>query len=225
MANPSQTLIDAPEQWPALPLEAWQDTCVTLQMWLQIVGKLRMSLSPAQNHWWHVPFYVSSRGLTTSPVPHAGRVFEVEFDFCRHNVRISTSDGMEKFLPLYSRSVADFYRELMGALSAIGVEARIWPMPVECPNPIPFPKDTQHATYDPEYAHRFWRALTSADSLFKEFRIRESHHLQFRWEIFNFFNTPQFAGPNATFGDAAFGRITTTTIDNREMQFALKYSF
>jgi hypothetical protein len=170
MATSSQALLDAPEHWPALPLEAWEDTCITLQMWLQIVGKLRLSLSPAQNHWWHVPFYVSSRGLTTSPIPHAGRTFEVEFDFCHHNVRICASDGMEKFLPLYSRTVADFYRELMGALSAIGVEARIWPVPVECPNPIPFPKDTQHATYDPEYAHRFWRVLTSADSLFKEFR-------------------------------------------------------
>lgn len=170
MGAPSQTSIEAPEQWPALPFEAWQDTCVTLQMWLQMVGKLRLALAPAQNHWWHVPFYVSSRGLTTSPIPCAGRVFEVEFDFCRHNVRISANDGMEKFLPLYSRSVADFYRELMGAISAIGVEARIWPVPVECPNPIPFAKDTQHATYDPEYAHRFWRVLTSADSLFKEFR-------------------------------------------------------
>jgi len=199
MTTPSQALIDAPEQWPALPLEAWQDTCVTLQMWLQIVGKLRLSLSPAQNHWWHVPFYVSSRGLTTSPIPHAGRVFEVEFDFCRHNVRISTSDGMEKFLPLYSRSVADFYRELMGALSAIGVEARIWPMPVECPNPIPFPKDTQHATYDPEYAHRFWRALTSADSLFKEFRtpfLGKCSPVHFFWGGFDLACT-RFSGRRA----------------------------
>ncbi len=170
MATSSQAVLESPENWPALPLEAWRDTCITLQRWLQIVGKLKLSLSAAQNHWWHVVFYVSARGLTTSPIPYGGRIFEVEFDFCRHNVRICASDGMEKFLPLYSRSVADFYGELMGALSAIGVQARIWPTPVEVPNPIPFPKDTENATYDPEYAHRFWRVLTSVDSLLKEFR-------------------------------------------------------
>ena len=159
------------EIWPALPLQEWQDTYATLHMWTQAVGKVRMALSPHVNHWWEVPLYVSARGLSTSAIPYGHRVFEIEFDFLDHNLAMRVSDGHTKFVPLYPRSVADFYREFMATLRSVGIDVKIWSTPVEV-DPIPFEQDKTHAAYDPEYANRFWRILLQTDSIFKEFRAR-----------------------------------------------------
>ncbi len=162
--------LDAPEAWPPLPYASWKDCCDTLQRWLQIVGKVRAALSPPQNHWWHVVFFVTSRGLTTSPIPAGGRIFEGEFDFCRHNLLLRANDGTERVLPLYPRSVADFYQEVMGALSAMDIKVSISARPDEVANRIPFAEDRVHQAYDSDYVHRFWRVLVTADALLKEFR-------------------------------------------------------
>ena len=131
-----------PAFWPALPpLEAWADTCDTLHMWTQIVGKVRLALSPLLNHWWEVALYVSPRGLTTSAIPYDRGVFAVEFDFLEHQLIIDTSEGTSQRLALAPRSVADFYQEFMSALQSLGIKVKIWSTPVEVPNPIPFEKD------------------------------------------------------------------------------------
>ncbi len=124
------------ESWPALPFEAWKDTYETLHMWTQIVGKVRMELSPFVNHWWHVTLYVTPRGLTTSSIPYQGRTFAVNFDFIDHNLYILTSDGTSKTLPLIPRSVAAFYQEFMACLHALGIEVTINTLPSEVRNPI-----------------------------------------------------------------------------------------
>jgi Family of unknown function (DUF5996) len=189
----------AQSDWPELPLAAWKDTYATLHMWTQIVGKTRAALSPPVNHWWHVPLYVSSRGLTTSPIPAGPRTFEAEFDFLSHNLSIHASDGQMKFIPLYPRSVADFYREFMSTLSSIGIEVKLWKMPVEIPDPIPFDRDDQHASYDPEYANRFWRILIQADSILKVFRGRftgKVSPVHFFWGSFDLAVT-RFSGRRA----------------------------
>ena len=158
--------------WPSLPLAEWKDTCETLHMMTQIVGKVRLALAPMMNHWWQVPLYVTARGLSTSPVPVQRRALELEFDFHDHVLRVATSDGEVRQLPLAPRPVADFYRELMATLAAIDCAVEIWPVPVEVENPIPFPRDREHASYDAEYAHRFWRVLLQADRVLKAFRAR-----------------------------------------------------
>jgi hypothetical protein len=160
------------EAWPALPLKEWQDTRDTLHMWMQIVGKIRMALCPNINHCWGVTFYVSARGLTTSPIPYQDGVFEMQFDFIEHTLAVQTSAGAVKTIRLSPRSVADFYDELMATLRSLDIAVSIWTMPVEIPNPIRFEQDRVHASYDPEYANRFWRILVSTDSVLKEFRGR-----------------------------------------------------
>jgi Family of unknown function (DUF5996) len=135
-------------------------------------GKVRLALSSHVNHWWEVPLYISARGLSTSPIPYGDRVFEIEFDLHDHNVAIRASDGHTKFVPLYSRSVAEFYRELMATLRSLGIDVKTWSTPVEVPDPIPFEQDEKHAAYNPEYASRFWRILVQTDLIFKEFRTR-----------------------------------------------------
>src|SRR5277367_6605209 len=139
------------EAWPALPLEAWQDTYATLHMWTQIVGKIRKTLTPLVNHWWNVALYVTSRGLTTSPIPYGERTFEILFDFIDHKLTIQTSDGATKQIELRPRSVADFYRHLMAGLADLSVEVKIHATPDEVANPIPFAQDETHKSYDPEY--------------------------------------------------------------------------
>jgi hypothetical protein len=160
------------DPWPVLILEEWQDTYATLHMWTQIVGKIRLAQTPLVNHWWNVPLYVSARGLTTSPMPYQDRIFEIEFDFIDHKLLIECSDGTTKILTLRPQSVADFYERLMAALGGLGIDIKIWPMPVEIQNPIRFDQDRIHASYDAEYANRFWRALVKIDDVFKEFRAR-----------------------------------------------------
>jgi hypothetical protein len=185
--------------WPELPLDAWQDTYATLHMWTQIVGKVRLALSPLVNHWWEVALYVSARGLTTSPIPYGDGIFEVQFDFIEHVLLIQTSWGSEKRLPLKPQTVAAFYAEFMSALHSLGIEVKIWSMPVEVPNPVRFENDTQHASYDPEYAHRFWQILTLCDTVFKEFRSRfigKDSPVHFFWGSFDLCVT-RFSGRRA----------------------------
>ncbi|HWE63494.1 MAG TPA: DUF5996 family protein, partial [Chloroflexota bacterium] len=184
-ASPTGSTLDA---WPALPLDAWRDTYATLHMWTQIVGKVRMALSPPVNHWWHVTLYVTARGLTTSPIPYGTRTFEVSFDFVDHNLLIQTSEGTSKALGLFPRSVAEFYHEFMGALRALDLEVTINPLPQEVPEPIRCDEDTIHCSYDAAYAHRCWRILVQADRVFKQFRsgfIGKCSPVHFFWGSFD----------------------------------------
>jgi Family of unknown function (DUF5996) len=158
--------------WPELPFSAWADTCATLHLWTQVVGKIRLAHAPMINHWWQVPLYVTSRGLTTSPMPYGARSFQIDFDFISHRLDISVSDGTMASVPLVARSVADFYSELMGRLRDLGLETRIWTMPVEIADAIPFEHDREHASYDPEYVGRFWRILVQSDRICTSFRSR-----------------------------------------------------
>ena len=176
------------QAWPPLPLREWQNTCDTLHLWTQVVGKVRLALCAYCNHWWEVPLYVNARGLTTSAIPYQSENFEVQFDFIAHKLDILTSWGETRTLPLEPCSVAAFYAEFMAALHSIGIEVKIWPVPVEIPNPIPFDQDTIHASYDPEYAHRFWRILVAVDAIFKEFRgrfIGKASPVHFFWGSFD----------------------------------------
>jgi Family of unknown function (DUF5996) len=176
------------DPWPELPLAAWQDTYATLHMWTQIVGHLRMALTPLVNHWWNVTLYVSARGLTTSPIPYHGRIFEIRFDFIAHQLLIEVSDGSVRSMDLQPRSVADFYTEIMRHLRSLDIHVKIHGSPDEVANPIPFAEDEVHHSYDPEYAHRFWRVLVSADTVFKEFRARfigKCSPVQFFWGSFD----------------------------------------
>jgi hypothetical protein len=156
--------------WPDLPYAPWRETVATLQLWTQIVGKVRLSLTPWVNHGWQVALYVSARGLSTSPIPFGQELLEIEFDFVRHRLCAWTSRGEERVLALEPKSVADFYAETMEMLRGLGVPVSIKRMPNEVPNPIRFSEDRTHATYDAEAAHRFWRALVQVDRVFKVFR-------------------------------------------------------
>jgi hypothetical protein len=185
--------------WPELPLEAWKDTYATLHMWTQIVGKVRLALSPNINHWWQVALYVTARGLTTSPIPFDRGIFEIQFDFIHHRLLIRTSENAESKMSLAPKSVADFYNEFMRCLQSLDIHVKIWRMPVEIPNPIAFDLDTQHASYDPEYANRFWRILVRADEIFKEFRSRfigKNSPVHFFWGSFDLAVT-RFSGRRA----------------------------
>ncbi|MGH9367534.1 MAG: DUF5996 family protein [Thermoanaerobaculia bacterium] len=185
--------------WPPLPFEEWKDTCATLHMYTQIVGKVRLALSPPVNHWWHVPLYVTARGLTTSPIPYRGEIFEIEFDFLSHRLELRTGSGGGGAVALQPRPVADFYGRTMALLRSQGIEVAIRPMPVEVPDPIPFDQDQQHASYDREQAHRFWRLLVLADTIFKEFRGRflgKCSPVHFFWGSFDLAAT-RFSGRRA----------------------------
>src|SRR5437868_2729733 len=160
------------DAWPPLPFPEWKDTCATLHMWTQIVGKVRLALAPWTNHSWHVTLYLTARGLTTSPIPAGNRLFEIRFDFLDHQLRILKDDGGLQVLKLQPQSVASFYGSVMKALSALDLSVSINPTPNELPDPIPFDQDNIHRSYDPEYAHRFWRVLLSSDRVFKNFRSR-----------------------------------------------------
>jgi hypothetical protein len=164
------TNVDRPECWPALPLESWRETYATLHMWTQIVGKVRMRLTPLVNHWWNVPLYVTARGLTTSAIPYGARSIEIRFDFLAHRLLLECSDGMVRERALRPMTVADFYREFMQMLRSAGVEVSIWRMPVEIPDPIPFDEDRVHAAYDAERVETFWRILLSVDAVLHQFR-------------------------------------------------------
>lgn len=158
--------------WPSLPLEAWSDTCATLHMWMQIVGKVRLAQSPWVNHSWHVTLYVTARGLTTSPIPHGDRAFEIDFDFVRHRLRVRSSDGGRAGLPLEPQTVATFYARLLEQLATLDLHVKIYGKPNEIADPIPFAEDDTHRAYDREYANRFWRVLVQAERVLTKFRAR-----------------------------------------------------
>ena len=179
---------DHADRWPALPYTEWQDTCETLHMWAQIVGKTRLALSPRLNHWWNVTLYVTARGLGTSLIPGGREMFDAEFDFVAHRLRIRTLDGKEADVGLYPRTVTDFYRDYLARLRALGIDVTISTKPQEVANPIPFDEDTVHASYDAEYAARFWRLLAGIAAVFEEFRARfigKSSPVHFFWGSFD----------------------------------------
>jgi hypothetical protein len=156
--------------WPELPWHDWHDTLATVHMWTQIVGKIRLALTPPLNHWWHVTLFVTARGLTTSPIPYAGGVFEIDFDFVEHRLRVVTSDGRSFATALEPKSVAFFYGELMDTLRRLDIDVRIWPRPVEVEEAIPFEEDEIHASYERAHATAWWRALAEADRVMKMFQ-------------------------------------------------------
>jgi hypothetical protein len=173
MANPESTQpILTTEIWPALPQTAWSDTSATLQLWMQIVGKVRLELTPHINHTWNVTLYPTVRGLTTQPMPHGSLMLQIDFDFLSHQLVVETSAGARKTIALRPMTVAAFYALLMDALESVGAPVRIWKMPVEVANPIAFDQDQQHKAYDPEYAQRFWRVLLQASRVIEVFRAR-----------------------------------------------------
>jgi len=185
--------------WPALPLEEWQDTYATLHMWTQIIGKIRLAQTPLINHWWNVPLYVTACGLTTSAMPYKERTFQIDFDFIDHQLLIKSSDGATESIALVPCSVADFYQEVMQKLRQLGIEVKIWPVPVEVEDPIPFEQDRKNASYDTEYAQRFWRILLQADKVFEEFRSRfigKCSPVHFYWGSFDLAVT-RFSGRRA----------------------------
>lgn len=174
--------------WPALPYAAWQDTCATLHLWTQIVGKIRLAQAPWVNHGWQVALYVTARGLTTSPIPFEQRSFEITFDFIDHVLRIDVSDGSVGSVALKPQSVADFFSAVMAELRRLDIDVSINDRPCEIPNAIPFTRDTTHSSYDPEYAQRFWRALTHIDRVMKQFRsgfIGKVSPVHFFWGSFD----------------------------------------
>jgi hypothetical protein len=156
-------------QWPDLPWSEWAATANTLHMWTQIVGKTRLALTPLQNHWWNVPLYVTARGLGTSAMACGDDVLDVEFDFVAHELHLRLGSGAVRAIKLEAMTVADFYREYLDCLAGLGVRVKIDPMPCELAKPIRFDLDTEHASYDPEYAHRFWRVLVQAERVFRSF--------------------------------------------------------
>ena len=158
------------DAWPDLPYAAWQDTCATLQLWTQIVGKIRLARTPWLNHSWHVPLYVSARGLTTSPIPDGAHAFEIEFDFLAHRLAITTTDGAQAAIALEPQPVADFLAAVMAALEHLGIRVAINDLPCEIPGAIRFSQDGAHHAYDADSARRFWRALVQADRVFSQFR-------------------------------------------------------
>jgi len=185
--------------WPELPFAAWRDTCATLQLFTQIVGKIRLTLSPWLNHSWHVTLYVTSRGLSTSPIPYDARDFEIAFDFIDHALKISSSDGATRQFALTGHSVASFYAKVMGELAALGIHVSIDEMPNELPDPIEFSLDTQHASYDPDAVARFFGILGNADRVFKQFRtgfLGKASPVHFFWGSFDLAVT-RFSGRTA----------------------------
>jgi hypothetical protein len=187
------------ERWPALPLVEWKDTYATLHMWTQIVGKVRLALSANINHWWGTAFYVTARGLTTSAIPYEKGIFEVHFDFVHHALVIETSLGESRTFRLAPRTVAAFYEEFMDALHSLGINVKVWGMPVEVPRPVRFKLDENHASYDSEYAHRFWQVLATVTPILQKFRagfIGKASPVHFFWGSFDLAVT-RFSGRRA----------------------------
>jgi hypothetical protein len=192
-------MTDRAAAWPELPYAAWKDTYATLHLWTQIVGKIRLAQTPWLNHSWHVVLYVTPRGLTTSPIPYGDRTFELEFDFLDHVLRASASDGGQKEVGPFPRSVADFYAEIMRVLAELGIEVRINQLPNEIPDAIRFSEDHVHASYDREYAERHWRILVQSARIFSRFRtsfIGKCSPVHFFWGSFDLAVT-RFSGRRA----------------------------
>lgn len=187
------------ESWPEIPFSEWQDTCLTLQLYTQVVGKVRLTLTPWINHSWQVVLYTTGRGLTTSPIPHPNQDFQMDFDFVDHELVIAAADGTLKRLKLRPQSVAAFYQEVMDTLKAMDLEVEIDTMPNEFPDPIPFDQDQSHDSYDAGAANRFWRALLSSHRVFTEFRsgyVGKVSPVHFFWGSFDLAVT-RFSGRKA----------------------------
>ena len=187
------------EVWPDLPYPAWRDTAATLQLWTQIVGKVRLALTPWVNHSWQVPLYVTARGLGTSPIPVGSDILEFDFDFIGHRLDVRTSRGENQMLALEPQTVADFHRQVIDLLNGMGIAAAIDERPNEVPNAIRFSQDRSHAAYDADAAHRFWRALVQADRIFKLFRsgfVGKASPVHFFWGSFDLAVT-RFSGRTA----------------------------
>ena len=179
---------DAAVTWPALAYTAWRDTAATLHLWTQIVGKVRLALTPWVNHSWQVPLYVTARGLGTAPIPSRDEIFEMEFDLIGHRLLVRASWGAERTIALEPQAVGDFYRRVLDLLDDMGIVVRIGDMPNEIANPVPFSRDRIHASYDASAAHAFWRALVQADRLFKLFRsgfLGKASPVHFFWGSFD----------------------------------------
>ena len=190
---------DSIYRWPHLSYSDWSDTALTLQLWVQIVGKIRLATTPWLNHSWHVPLYVTARGLGTTPMPVGDEILEFEFDFLNHHLVARTSAGDDRALPLEPRAVADFYAEVLRLLADLGVDVAPSDRPNEIPDAIPFPSDRVHSAYDPEAAHAFWRILISADRVLKLFRtgfIGKASPVHFFWGSFDLAVT-RFSGRSA----------------------------
>lgn len=160
------------EVWPALPQAEWSESCATLQLWMQVVGKVRLELTPALNHCWNVTLYPTARGVTTGPMPHGTRMLQIDFDFLAHELVMETSDGGQETMVLQPMTVAAFYTQVRTALERLGTPVKIWHMPMEVANPVAFEQDHTHKAYDPEYAQRFWRVLLQATRVISVFRAR-----------------------------------------------------
>ncbi len=174
--------------WPDLPYPLWRDTAATLHLWTQIVGKVRLRLTPWVNHGWQVPFYVTARGLGTSPIPAGNEILEIEFDFIGHRLLARTSRGEERTFPLAPQTVAAFHHRVIELLHGLGIAVTINETPNEVPNPIRFSLDRTHAAYDGAAAHRFWRVLLQADRVFKLFRsgfLGKASPVHFFWGSFD----------------------------------------
>ena len=198
MSNASQSHASQ-DLWPDLPTAAWRDSCETLHLWTQIVGKIRLSRTPWLNHSWHVTLYVSARGLTTSPIPNDPGNFQIDFDFIDHLLRISTSGGAKREFALSGQSVSSFYADVTAALAELGIEVAIDEMPNELPDPIRFSQDDRHASYDPDAVRRFFRILVNADRVFKQFRtgfLGKASPVHFFWGSFDLAVT-RFSGRRA----------------------------
>jgi hypothetical protein len=171
-------------EWPDLPYEAWKDTYATLHRWLQVIGKVRLAQSPWINHSWHVPFYLTARGLSTSPIPHGTRLFQLDLDFIDQRLLLATNDGRRGSIELAPQSVARFYARVMAMLREFGLGVDIVTTPTELPNALPFERDEEHRAYDPQYAQRFWSALLQSDRVFKQFRccfVGKASPVHFFW--------------------------------------------
>ena len=178
----------SPSDWPALPFAEWEKTCDTLHMWTQIVGKTRLELTPLENHWWNVPLYVTPRGLTTSAIPYGSGAIEIDFDLIAHQLLLKNSSGDERSIRLYPRSVADFYAEYMASLRSLGIDVKIYRVPVEFDDLTPFDEDQHHASYDTEYVERFRRILIQCERIFKQFRsgfLGKCSPVHFFWGSFD----------------------------------------
>jgi len=199
MAEVKMTHVPDSTGLPALPFAEWQDTQATLHMWMQIIGKIQLALTPLVNHWWNVTFQLSARGLHTQALHYPGGTLEMRFDFLDHQLVFAISRGETRVVPLRPQTVADFYREVMRTLKELDIEVKIWPVPVELPAPIAFEKDTVHHSYDRDAVARFWRIFSWADAVLKEFRaafIGKSSPVHFFWGSFDLAVT-RFSGRRA----------------------------
>src|SRR5688572_7497945 len=187
---------EATHGWPALPLEAWRETQETLHRWLQVIGKIKLALTPFRNEWWNVAFLVTPRGLSSGNIPHGARVFTIDFDVIDHALRIRLDDGRVRSMPLVPMTVADFYARTLDLLSGLGITVTINPLPAEIPDPVPFHLDTAHAAYDPDYVHRWWTILLRTDNILHIHAagfVGKSSPVQFFWGSFDL-SAARFSG-------------------------------